>query len=185
VPHESVRKPVSSPRRVKRSVPISGTPLSCLLRFKTHENDSYNFLHFTNLALLPYISSSKRRRGQPTQSISDWASERFGEYRFRVRERFAQKFSTCLILKTSIVNLARTDASRIPIIRSSLRHQNQICGEPPIADHSRHCLSAIEKLRFRKGSVGFESETSADRLSPANPRILNRMDPAHAGIIKD
>jgi hypothetical protein len=29
----------------------------------------------------------------------------------------AQKFSISLILKTSIVNLARTDASRIPIIR--------------------------------------------------------------------
>src|SRR5262249_54083261 len=103
----------------------------------------------------------------------------------RVRERFAQKFSTSLILKTSIVNLARADASRFPIIRSPLRHQNQICGEPPIADPSRHCLSAIEKLRCQKGSVGFESETSADRLSPANPLILNRLDPAHAGIIKD
>jgi hypothetical protein len=32
--NESVRKPVSSPRHVKRSGPISGTPLSCLLRFK-------------------------------------------------------------------------------------------------------------------------------------------------------
>src|SRR5262245_22242196 len=68
----------------------------------------------------------------------------------RVRERFAQKFSTFLILKTSILNLARTDASKIPIINSPLHHQNQICGGPPIADHSRRCLSAIEKAPFLK-----------------------------------
>jgi hypothetical protein len=58
------------------------------------------------------------------------------------------------------VDLVCTAVTLITIIRiigSPLRHQNQICGEPPIADHSRHCLSAIEKLLFRKGSVGFES----------------------------
>jgi len=115
--------------------------------------------------------------------IDQWFSNLTRHY--PERGIIAQKFSTSLILKTSIMDIARTDASRIPIIRSPLRHQNQICGEPPIADHSQHCLSAIEKLRCRKGSGGFESETSADRLSPANPRILDRMDPTHAGIIKD
>src|SRR5262245_48063239 len=63
-----------------------------------------------------------------------------------------QKLSSFWGPLQSIVNLARTDLSRIPIIRSPLRHQNQLCGEPPIADHSRHCIPAIEKLRFRKGA---------------------------------
>jgi len=53
-----------------------------------------------------------------------------------------------------------------------------------ILQHSKYG-TAIEKLRCRKGSVGFESETSADRLSTADPRILNRPELARNEIIKD
>jgi Domain of unknown function (DUF4158) len=44
----------------------------------------------------------------------------------------------------------------------------------PIAEH----ISLIYGVHY------FESATAADRLSTADPRILNRLDRAHAGIIK-
>ena len=58
------------------------------------------------------------------------------------------------------MNLAGTAVTLITIIRPPLRHQNHIGGVLPIADHSRYCLSAIEKLHSRKGAERIYTPTA-------------------------
>jgi hypothetical protein len=55
-----------------------------LVSTATHENDSYNFLHFSNLALFPYIKLFQDRLNP---YLTGHLLNRFGEYRFDVNRQ--------------------------------------------------------------------------------------------------